>query len=562
MKLLYSFLFLATVLIQASGQVCTPILDEVSRIGNDYRQRSTYALSSLNFDVTAVDPFYNGDGTSVLFDLGFAKGIWAGGFDPSGNLKVAASGYGSIGFDFVPGPIWTEFQNDEDLCEFFRRAWMINGADITIIRNLYSSGELELGDIPTDILEWPARGNPYIMSLDIEQEMAPYFDNDQDGNYDPLKGDFPIALAENPEFIPFQFRFYVFNDQTDHSESQATPLDMEFHVLDYVVDCPQQTESETSVFTRLKYIHKGLEDLRNFRIGIWDDSDLGCFEDDFVGCRPELNSSYVYNKGGVDRADCTFGQSIPEDYGVVRSLVFLNSELKKFIYYYNCGFVDPPPQQCDPQSPSDYYNFLDGRWRDGESLTIGGTGFNPGSTEFTSHAFTDLPTQSDGWSMEALDLLALDARMLSVFDVPDLMLSGQAHVLDFADHVLISEEKTGIDVFEEYQSRIESVKEDYRTIVEGGYECSLMSSTSDIENIVDCSIHPNPVTDLLELDFNVTQVTGSILIHSIAGVLVGNYESQNSPKAQVPVAHLDSGLYLVTLTTKEGLSFSQRFVKL
>ena len=109
----------------------------------------------------------------------------------------------------------------------------------------------------------------------IEDDLAPFFDYNQDSLYDPLDGDSPIALSETPSFIPSQFRFYVYNDMTVHQESGGEPLDMEFQVIEWVLTCTDPRESETSVFTRINYINKGIEDIRDFRIGLWDDGDLG-----------------------------------------------------------------------------------------------------------------------------------------------------------------------------------------------------------------------------------------------------------------------------------------------
>ena len=553
MKLLYTLLFLASVLIQISGQICSPILDEVSRISNEYRQSSTYALSSLNFDWSGgPDPFFDGDGIIKLFDLGFSKGIWAGGFDPNGNLKLAASGYGNSGVDFTSGPIWEGFQNDVELCEFFRRVWTINASDIASLRSLFNDGELELGDIPMDILEWPANGNPHIKAFTIQEELAPYFDNNQDGRYDPLMGDYPIALVENPDFIPSQFRFYVFNDQTVHGESRATPLDMEFHVLDYVVDCLEQKESESSVFTRLKYINRGVEDLRDFRIGIWDDEDLGCFENDYAGCSPSLDASFTYNADGIDLIECADGlEPVPMNYGVVKSKVFLNRKLESSMYFFNSFGMG-----------GQYYSFLDGRWPDGTPLTFGGDGNNPGSMEFTSHAFSDLPNQPSGWSMQEEFLQGLDIRNVSVFGVEDVVLPSQSGSVDFADHILLSQSHTGLDVFELYESRILALRTEYTAMIEGDFNCEMLSATGDLETLSNFTLHPNPAMDYIVLDFNEAQLGGEIFIHSTNAMEVESYTIYAQTNLKLSVTHLEAGIYMITLRSAVGLLFSQRFVKL
>ena len=230
MKNTLLILFIAiTITYQVSAQSdCRPVLDEINSLQNNYRDSPTFSLANLSFTGRDNYPFFDGDGNTKLFDLGFAKGIWAGGFDPSGNLKLAASGYGTRGFDFMPGPIWRDFQANVDLCEFFRRVWTIEGTDLALLQNRFQNGELSINNIPIDILEWPAKGNPHIEAFLIEDDLAPFFDYNQDSLYDPLDGDSPIALSETPSFIPSQFRFYVYNDMTVHQESGGEALDMEF----------------------------------------------------------------------------------------------------------------------------------------------------------------------------------------------------------------------------------------------------------------------------------------------------------------------------------------------
>jgi len=562
MKYLFTIALLAFSIGQASTQNCSPVLDEINRIGNDYRQSSTYSLANLSFDNTATDPFYDGDGMTRLFDLGFARGIWAGGFDPAGNLKVAASGYNDVG-DFIPGPIIEEYQNDPAFCAFFTRVWTITETEIIDLKSQFQTGTLDLENIPADILEWPAFGNPYIEDYDISVGLAPFFDKNENGMYDPIDGDYPITLDGSINFLPSVFRFYVFNDQTAHAETQATPLNMEFQVMDYVVDCEFQSESETSIFTRLKYFNRGTTDVRDFKLAIWDDTDLGCFRDDAVGCNPSLNTSYYYNQFGNDESlDCQGVQSIPDDYGVVRSLILLNKELESFIYYYNCGVVDPAPQQCDPSIAMQYYNLLNGQWLDGSELTEGGDGFNPNSMEFTPYAFPNFPTQDDGWSMATAGVPASDLRTISVFDVEDILFPGQGDFVDFADHVLISSEKTGLDIFEEYEAAVAEVKADFNDMNDGDFECDIMSASYDLDDLVSLNIYPNPTKDILQLEFKESQKGGKILIHSVEGKTIRRYDIINHEKMNLPLTDIAPGLYLLTLRTPKGQIHSESFVKM
>ena len=80
--------------------------------------------------------------------------------------------------------------------------------------------------------------------------------------------------------------------------------------------------------------------------------------------------------------------------------------------YYNNGSVNPPPPPGtdDPTSPSEYYNYLSGSWKDGLRFTYGGNGHNPNSTDYINYAFTEPPNDVTGWSMAQEGLANGDRR--------------------------------------------------------------------------------------------------------------------------------------------------------
>ena len=546
---------------------CSPVLDEISIIGNDYRQNPVFSLSNLNWDGEGATPIFDGDGVTNLFDIGFASGVWAGGFDPSGNLKVAASAFGVFGFDYIPGPIWRDVES-EALCDFFRRVWTINGDEIALLRSQFENDVLTIADIPVDILEWPALGNPYT-NLPIVEDLAPFFDNNQDDIYDPLQGDFPITLEENPSFTPSQFRFYVFNDLTVHSETTGEPMDMEFQVMNWLVSCSDNdsANSETSVFTRLNYIHRGVEELRDFRIGLWQDNDLGCYKNDFAGCRPELDASYIYNINGMDPSSCDGPvEVVPPEIGVLKSSVILNRNLEKFMYIVHPAYGKSVPAIVDPTLASEYYGYLNGQWTDGTPLTQGGLGYNPGSTEIVDFAHPDLPTEEGGWSMQQeIDEFGevLDVRTLDVFGVQEVLAPGATGTVDFADYVLMSEDNLGLSIFDLFDSSISTLREEYVAMVQGGFGCSGETSSVRDESQYNSSlsIKPNPAYDFVEV-FLDAPLSGKLIISTLDGRQMSSFDIENENQAKIAVTDLDEGLYIITMRTYDGIILSDRFVKL
>ncbi len=556
----YAFIFAFLYVIQINAQIfnCPTRLDETSVISNDFRQASMFALG-VNFDGANPDPYYNGDGSTPLFDLGFTKGVWATGIGADGIPKILASLYG-IASDFGSGPIFNNPEDPQGLCEYYRRVWTIKASEISRFKQKIASGNISAADVSKDILEWPAIGNPHIGEFAPDYEMAPFFDNDGDGLYNPLEGDHPLSLQESPTFVPSQFRFYVFNDNALHSQSNGFPILMEFHIVDYVVDCAESitSESEQAIFTRMKYIYKGEEDLTDFNIAIWEDGDLGCYEDDRLGCYPDLNASYVYNQDDTDRLGCGSAQSMPSNLGAIRNLVFLNQKLESFTFYI--GFTGLGVPASGFQTPVNYFNLLNGKWITGEDVTVGGTGYNPSSSDVTNYVFPDLPNQTDGWSMASTMFPGHNARSVSVFDKAPLIQTGFSETVDFVDYLIVDRDKIGLAVFEDYVEKINSVKQDFESMKDGSFACGFLSSVeSDAPEQDFLKLIPNPAAEFLDITLS-EALDGTMSIHTMQGTLVESIELKEASNIRLDLSAYASANYLVTVISEIGV-FSQRFTK-
>lgn len=559
-KLILPFVFLS---LQVYSSPCPSELARTYVIQNDYRESSVSNLANLYNNNYQNGTFYNGDGQQAMFSLGFARGLWVGGLDPNDNLMVSISTYNNSRSDFGCGPVYTGQEDREERCAFFTRAWKVTKSQVDVMRNAYAEGNLTADKIPDDILMWPAKGNPHITVLNIAEEMAPFYDNDGDGIYDPLEGDYPLALKESPDFVPHQFRFYVINDLELHTNSFGDPLTMEFHVCDYVVACTEDTESEKSVFSRITYINRGVEDIRKFKIAIWDDTDLGCYNNDYIGCSRELNCSYTYNVDGVDQetADCAETIAVPESTASVRSLIFLNKELESFRHYQNGGVGFPAPQTVDPGDPVQFYNYLDGYWLDGTPMTRGGNGYNPGSTDTTKFLFPDLPNEVEGWSMQQEAIMPQDMRTLSIFSDVDLV-PGARGTFDFVDHVLIDSENIGLDVFDIYATKVNEVKQEFEQMTKGEFNCgnNIMSAseTSSPNNLV--NIYPNPSSTTINIALQ-KNLSGLLKIYSIEGTKVFEQTQRNTRLINVDVSAFTAGFYVAAFEDENGVISTSYFVK-
>lgn len=409
----------------------------------------------------------------------FAGSVWVGGLDPSGNIKLAAGPNGAYynragSVDWYAGPLDASGATDKEICDQWNQFFKLDGQsirDFVTAFDQFEGEEFPQDSIPDDVKFWPGKNNPlwvfeYDFQLPVDQSLGAFWDDDQDGNYDPRQGDFPIIdirgceptnRAEAFELIPDEMIFWVYNDNGGpHRVSFATPIQMEVQVQAFAYKTNDAINDMT--FNRYKLINKADQDIRETYFAMWVDPDLGCYQDDYIGCDPERSLAFVYNEDDEDGingagSNCaetpTYGTKVPllgidyfrgprgpklilrDDSG--NPILDDNSDtiyvdpplgsgdfdtlleigMSAFMYTNNCSF-NPPAATCDPQQSQEFYNIMRGIWLDGTPVTNGGSGYNPGSTDSTTYVFPATPNDPNGWSMCTADLPFGDRRTLQV----------------------------------------------------------------------------------------------------------------------------------------------------
>lgn len=366
----------------------------------------------------------------------FAGSVWLGGVDPANNLKLACQDYRSGGNnDFWPGPLTEIGITDEFTCKDWDRHFKVRGDEIRRHLANIQEGNLSPDDIPKGVKGWPARGNPYfadVWGFDLPynpQGLAGFFDADGDGDYDPLKGDYPsIEIRGCPlDRYPDEMVFWIYNDQgggAPHARTKGVPIQMEVQVqaFSYLTN----DELNDMTFQRYKLINRATERIDSMFYAMWVDADLGCHKDDYIGCDSSKSLMYTYNEDasdGLPGCDCpsagggvvnTYCNNIPilgVDY--FRGPLDSNGNelgLSSFVYYNNPSEGSPPPYSHDPDLPIEFYRYLTGHWKDGQPFTYGGDGY--GGTENTKYALQDPPNDPNGWSMCTSKLPPYDRRTL------------------------------------------------------------------------------------------------------------------------------------------------------
>ncbi len=337
----------------------------------------------------------------------FAGAIWIGGFDDAGNLKLAAQTYRQNGNDYWPGPILNTNSGPGD-CILWNRHHKVYGSEIDALRNDFADNGVIDNVIPTNILGWPGRGNSHFYTLfgfDLpDQDLAPFFDQQNDGIYNPEQGDYPILGLEGcagANQYADQMIWHVINDIADVHQSGGDQLGLEIQVMSYSFNTPGL---EYTTFYTYDLINKQGGNLNDMYFGQFVDPDLGCWIDDFVGSDPSRSMAIAYNGEAID-SDCQdFAGGIVNGYG--NQVPLLGFDILKgakdqlgnslpmssFITYDNSG---GPTSHAN--SAAERYRLMTGLWRDGSPVEYGGNGFQQG-TYATSFMYSGDPTDTNGWS--------------------------------------------------------------------------------------------------------------------------------------------------------------------
>ena len=313
----------------------------------------------------------------------FASGILIAGL-VDGELRGSAARYAQ--WEFWPGPL-DETGNPPADCSKYDRVYKINLSDLIAFE--------ETGTLTADISEWPW------------QLGAPVVDGDGiPNNYD-------LAAGDRPKIEGHQTLWWVMNDRgNQHKSSNMEPIGLEVQVTAFALASRENPSINNSTFYRYLLINKSTSRLEEAFFGLFADPDLGDWVDDYVGSDSLLNLGYVYNSDNEDAGSQGYGTPPP-----AAGISFLQgprtnsdsvdndrdgtvderderAQLHSFVFYYGGGGI-----AGDPVTGSDYYLYMQGRWKDTRPILYGGDGFLGAISDQPSPImYAGDPVTREGWS--------------------------------------------------------------------------------------------------------------------------------------------------------------------
>jgi hypothetical protein len=387
----------------------------------------------LNDGVYIVPKVQAGTGAKAVSSI-FTGGVWLGGKDPTGNLKLAATLYRSgTKADFWPGPLTENGTTKKATCDQWDKHFTVYRTDIDSLRKLWTAALAAAGGdpsravipdgvIPERVKGWPATRNRFFFEINrfplpvTTQGYGKFHDENGNTAYEPDKGDYPTIDVRgcNIDVYPDEMVYWIYNDagniHTTSSRSEKIQMEVQVQAFGY------QTNDELNdmTFQRYKLINRAKTDIDSMYFAMFVDADLGCYTDDYVGCDTSRSLAYYYNQDALDGTTgtvCnggvnTYGDKIPilgiDYFRGPRDANDKELGMSSFTYFNNGGQGSPLAGTTDPATAVEFYNYLTGKWKDGTPFTYGGTGYNPGSTRYIKYAYVDAPNLTGSpnlWSM-------------------------------------------------------------------------------------------------------------------------------------------------------------------
>lgn len=538
-------------------------------INNINARFNAFGNHFCDFDSYQNHYFFPKDSASQTI---YNSSFWLGGLNENNYLKIAAEMYRQGGKDFHTGPL--SFNNDSawinpKTVEDYYKVWKLNKTDIEYHVLHWAEPEYE----PIDhILNWPAHGDE---TLHQSYYLAPFVDLNNNGDYEPMQGDYPLIRGD-------QLLFFIFNDQLDHSETSGGTIGIEIHGFAYAFNTPNNPSLNNTTFLSYKIFNRSQQTITNAYAGVLTDIDLGNAGDDFVGCDIKRGTHYAYNGTEIDGngEPNSFGEYPPAQGVVILGGPYLGEDgidnpygecnvsingvgfgdgvednerygMNHFMHYNNWS-----GPTGNPVFPGHYYNYMEGFWNDGTSILYGGTGHVDGGAfgpeaNFMFPGLTDpcnwgtggvIPSGPADWSEISAGNEPGDRRGLCSMG-PFTLKSGGFHKIDMA--FVTGQGNNNMHSVEVLMEAIDSIRSYYFEEPDNfGYVW--MGTDENLISKQGLTIFPNPAMDQIQIQYKPESNEAFYFIYNSFGreVKSGVLNRQTNLQS-VSLENLAKGLYII-----------------
>ncbi|NCA85303.1 MAG: T9SS type A sorting domain-containing protein [Clostridia bacterium] len=466
-----------------------------------------------------------GNGTDITYEVPvgsekytiFSEALWVGGLDENDALCLAAERYRQSGTDFFVGPIMDSLAYNPVLDSVWNKVWKLSSDEIAFHRQHWQD---EGYTAIMNIAQWPGNGD---VSLGQAAQLAPYYDWNGNGIYDPLAGDFPLIRGDQTVLT------IVNDDRYLHTETGGKKLGIEIQTAYYAYNEPGDSALKYTTFADQRIINRSQHTYHDVYAANFVDFDLGYYNDDYICCDTLLHSAIVYN--GTDED----GSGGAGEYGAhppAQSFTCLNYTMDAFVYSSNYGVPQP---MTDPYSDTEYYSYLQALWKDSTPITYGGNGY--GGEHVVKYVFSGDPVTGEGWTEENAENVPGDRRGVVVSGPHDFNPGDTLH-LEYALVFARDYQGDNISSLALLKNRIREVHTFYQNAL--GIE-------KPVTTIRTVNLYPNPCTSDLFTD--VSQFPAGTTIDFAVFDIIGKQLMQGklNPETEnfVDFSKINPGIYFV-----------------
>lgn len=500
----------------------------------------------------------------------FANALWLGGYDATGNLHLAGQTYmQSNTGDYWTGPLDTiNGTTDSITAASYNNIWKINKTTIDDFKTNFLNGNVSNGSypVPLELITYPGNGTGNYAHI-----MSPYVDYNNDGNYDPYAGDYPLIKGD-------QQLYWIFNDMTPHNETFGIPLGVEIRGYAYAYNCDQYVLNDSdaainyTTYYRYEITNRSINTYDSVYVGLFSDTDLGDAFDDYVGCDSVLNAGFSYNGDNDDASGAPYGYGLKPPMINCQVLQGPEPVLNDGIDNDHDGTIDEAGEMNmmttfhtytnsnntpngNPSTPDDYYQYMTSSFLNGTPVTYGGDG--SGGTIPTNYQYSGTPYAGTGWD-EMTAGNPPDDRRFVVSSGPFHLAPGETKSIDFAyvftwDSTAANGLNTSIA-----RNRADLQKVKYWFDNNNFPGCMTTSVETTEQQNADVTIYPNPTEDYLNVVCKGTTSKMQLKIYDIAGRETISRQIKSNDK--IDVRSLTSGVYLVKIVADKNI-VSKRFIR-
>lgn len=484
--------------------------------------------------------------------------LWQGGKDVNGQLHLAAQTF-STG-DYWPGPLSTvNATTNSTAVNQYNRVWKLNKSDIDAFIANYANGNVQNGSYTpvADLLSWPGNGD---MSQNQDVLLAPFKDLNGDMIYDPLgAGEYPLIKGD-------QAIFTVFNDNyLPHQSSGGAAIGVEIRLMAYAYGPCNVTAANPflnyTTFYNYKIINRSTSTYTNTNISFFNDIDIGYYGDDFIGSDAQDGYSFTYNLSSASapavgvvqfKGPINITNNLDDNNNGTVDEPFEKMGLTRFMYYNN-SLPGVPAQTTDPVNAAQYYQYMNGIWKDGTPLTCGGNGY--GGTINANFAYSGNsnisgPCGASNWMESGT---GSDKRFIMTSG-PYTLMPGAVDEVEYA-YITAYDSITNNPL-----TKLDADVQSLRSIYNSTLNQCLTTGIKEQSLIAGLSIFPNPTSGLLNISSAKLNTEVTIQVLDALGKVLLSQDYKEFSTTTINTGPLSPGMYVIKLVSGEHVA-TKKFVK-